>query len=127
MTFARYALTTVTLLLILVSGSGTGVALAAGPLVGDSLKGRIVGADSRPVKGATVQLLGPSGTMMDTTTTGADGKFSIDLGVLEDNELKQLKKFKVAVSKGGRKASQGLDSKASSSDGVVVVEDIPLP
>lgn len=95
-------------------------------LKGDSLKGKVVSANGKPVSGAQVQLLSPRKTMMDVTVTGKDGKFTLDLGVLEDEEMAILDKFKVVVSKKDRKTEKGLNSGASSADGVVSVENIEL-
>lgn len=95
-------------------------------LKGDSLKGKVVSPNGKPVSGAQVQLLSPKKTMMDVTVTGKDGKFTLDLGVLEDEEMAILDKFKVVVSKKGKKTEKGLNSGATSADGVVNVENIEL-
>jgi len=95
-------------------------------LKGDSLKGKVVSPNGKPVSGAQVQLLSPKKTMMDVTVTGKDGKYTLDLGVLEDEEMAILDKFKVVVSKKGRTTEKGLNSGATSADGVVNVENIEL-
>jgi len=95
-------------------------------LKGDSLKGKVVSPNGKPVSGAQVQLLSPKKTMMDVTVTGKDGKFTLDLGVLEDEEMAILDKFKVVVSRKGAKTEKGLNSGVTSADGVVNVENIEL-
>ncbi|MGW8248333.1 MAG: carboxypeptidase-like regulatory domain-containing protein [Acidiferrobacterales bacterium] len=95
-------------------------------LSGDTLKGKVIDSSGSPVAGAQVQLLSPAKTMMDVTVTGKDGKFTLDLGVLEAKEMAQLNKFYILVNKKGKKIKKGLDSGASSANGVVSVEDIEL-
>jgi len=95
-------------------------------LSGDTLKGKVVDTDGSPVAGAQVQLLSPAKTMMDVTVTGKDGKFALDLGVLEAKEMARLNKFYILVSKKGKKVKKGLDSGATSANGVVSVENIKL-
>jgi len=95
-------------------------------LKGDSLKGKVVDIDGLPVQGAQVQLLSPNNTMMDVTVTSKDGKFSLDLGVLEAKEMARLEKFYILVSKKGKKVKKGLEHGASSKNGIVSVENIEL-
>lgn len=104
----------------------TGETVAAS-LRGDTLKGKVTNPGGNPVSGAQVQLLSPAKTMMDVTTTGKDGKFTLDLGVLEDDEMARLEKFFIVVSKKGKKVKKGLDSGTSSANGVVNVENIEFP
>lgn len=120
-------------LLIFLIGSGsfgplalvaTSDALAA--LSGDTLKGKVVDSSGSPVAGAQVQLLSPAKTMMDVTVTGKDGRFTLDLGVLEAKEMAKLNRFYILVNKKGKKVKKGLDSGASSANGVVSVENIEL-
>ena len=95
-------------------------------LKGDTLKGKVVDSAGSPVSGAQVQLLSPAKTMMDVTVTGKDGRFTLDLGVLDAKEMKRLEKFYILVSKKGKKTKKGLDSGASSANGVVSVKSIEL-
>lgn len=99
---------------------------ALASLSGDTLKGKVIDSSGSPVAGAQVQLLSPAKTMMDVTTTGKDGKFTLDLGVLEAKEMARLNKFYILVNKKGKKVKKGLDSGASSANGIVSVEDIEL-
>ena len=91
-------------LLIFLIGSGsfgplalvaTSDALAA--LSGDTLKGKVVDSSGSPVAGAQVQLLSPAKTMMDVTVTGKDGRFTLDLGVLEAKEMAKLNRFYILL------------------------------
>lgn len=95
-------------------------------LKGDSLVGKVVSPNGKPVSGAQVQLLSPASTMMDVTTTGADGKFTLDLGVLEQEEMAKLESFRITISSGNRKTEKVLNSGTSSADGIVRVENIEL-
>ena len=120
-------------LLILLIGSGSLGALfpstindAIASLSGDSLKGKVIDSGGTPVAGAQVQLLSPAKTMMDVTVTGKDGKFSLDLGVLDEKEMGRLDKFVIVVSKKGKKVTKGLETGATSANGVVSVENIEL-
>jgi len=124
------------LMSVLVIGSGilepafpltSSDAVAAGLLKGDSLKGKVISSSGKPIAGAQVQLISPAKTMMDVTTSGNDGKFTIDLGVLEDEEMAKLAEFSLVVSKKGKKVKKSLNSGATSVDGVVSVEAIELP
>ena len=99
---------------------------ALASLSGDTLKGKVVDSSGSPVAGAQVQLLSPAKTMMDVTVTGKDGKFTLDLGVLEAKEMARLTSFYILVNKKGKKVKKGLDSGASSANGVVSVENIEL-
>lgn len=124
---------TMVLLLTLAVGSGM-----LGPLIppaisniqaalkGDSLVGKVVNPNGKPVPGAQVQLLSPASVMMDVTTTGADGKFTLDLGVLEEEEMAKLESFRIAISINGRNTEKILSSGASSANGVVKVDNIEL-
>jgi len=121
------------MLLIFLIGSGSlGVLFpstindAFASLSGDSLKGKVIDSGGAPVAGAQVQLLSPAKTMMDVTVTGKDGKFSLDLGVLDEKEMGRLDKFVIVVSKKGKKVKKGLESGATSANGVVSVENIEL-
>jgi hypothetical protein len=102
-------------------------AVAASTLKGDSLKGKVISTNGKPISGAQVQLLSPAKTMMDVTTSGSDGKFTIDLGVLEDEEMERLTEFSLVVSKKGKKVKKVLDTGATSSNGIVSVEAIEFP
>ena len=120
-------------MLVLVVGIGSlgsvahfTISEAMASLAGDTLKGRVVDTDGLPVAGAQVQLLSPAKTMMDVTVTGKDGKFTLDLGVLEAKEMAKLDKFFLLVTKKGKKVKKNLDSGASSANGVVSVEKIKL-
>ena len=120
-------------LLIFLIGSGSLGALfpstindAVASLSGDSLKGKVVEPGGAPVAGAQVQLLSPAKTMMDVTVTGKDGKFTLDLGVLDEKEMASLEKFVIVVNKKGKKVKKGLESGATSANGVVNVENIEL-
>ena len=120
-------------LLIFLIGSGSLGALfpstindAVASLSGDSLKGKVVEPGGAPVAGAQVQLLSPAKTMMDVTVTGKDGKFTLDLGVLDAKEMARLEKFVIVVNKKGKKVKKGLESGATSANGVVNVENIEL-
>lgn len=99
---------------------------AIASLSGDTLKGRVIDSAGTPIAGAQVQLISPAKTMMDVTVTGKDGKFTLDLGVLEAREMKRLPTFFIVVNKKGMKVRKGLESGASSANGVVSVEDIEL-
>jgi len=99
---------------------------ALASLSGDTLKGKVVDSEGSPVAGAQVQLLSPKKTMMDVTVTGKDGKFSLDLGVLEAKEMARLEKFYLLVNKKGKKVKKSLESGASSANGIVSVENIKL-
>jgi len=120
-------------LLIFLIGSGSlgpllpaSVKNAVASLSGSTLQGKVIDSGGSPVAGAQVQLLSPSKTMMDVTVTGKDGKFTLDLGVLEDKEMAKLDKFFIVVNKKGKKVKKGLDSGASSANGIVSVENIEL-
>lgn len=102
-------------------------AVAAPALKGDSLKGKVVNSSGKPVSGAQVQLLSPAKTMMDVTTSGNDGRFTIDLGVLEEEEMAKLTEFSLVISKKGKQVKKVLDSGATSANGVISVETIELP
>ena len=120
-------------LLVFLVGSGflgalaphtIGDALAA--LSGDTLQGRVVDDSGSPVAGAQVQLVSPAKTMMDVTVTGRDGKFTLDLGVLEDKEMARLDKFFIVVNKKGKKVRKGIGGGATSANGIVSVDNIEL-
>lgn len=99
---------------------------AMASLSGNSLKGKVVDSIGTPVAGAQVQLLSPAKTMMDVTVTAKDGSFTLDLGVLDNKEMKKLNTFFIVVSKKGKKVKKSLESGASSANGVVSVENIEL-
>jgi hypothetical protein len=121
-----------TLLIFLIGSGSFGVLFpstindAVASLSGDSLKGKVVEPGGAPVAGAQVQLLSPAKTMMDVTVTGKDGKFTLDLGVLDEKEMARLEKFVIVVNKKGKKVKKGLESGATSANGVVNVENIEL-
>ena len=121
-----------TLLIFLIGSGSFGVLFpstindAVASLSGDSLKGKVVEPGGAPVAGAQVQLLSPAKTMMDVTVTGKDGKFTLDLGVLDEKEMASLEKFVIVVNKKGKKVKKGLESGATSANGVVNVENIEL-
>jgi len=120
------------LLIFLIGSGGLGTLLpstlndAIASLSGDSLKGKVIDSGGAPVAGAQVQLLSPKKTMMDVTVTGKDGKFTLDLGVLDEKEMARLDKFVIVVNKKGKKTQKGLESGATSANGVVSVENIEL-
>ena len=109
----------------LLSPGFTDAAVAADPLSGNRLTGRVINDNGKPVAGAQVQLLDPKKTMMDVTVSAADGRFNIDLGVLEEEEMAKLRKFTLQITVKGSKLSHRLED-ATSSGGVVQAGTIEL-
>lgn len=103
----------------------SGKAVAADALTGNRLTGRVINSNGKPIAGAQVQLLDLKKTMMDLTVTGADGRFNLDLGVLEEAEMEKLRQFTLQITVKGRKYSHGLDA-ATSSGGTVQIGTIEL-
>ena len=98
---------------------------AAEPLKGNRLTGKVITSNGKPVAGAQVQLLDPKKTMMDVTLSAADGRFNIDLGVLESEEMAKLRQFTLQIIVNGKKQSQRLEQ-ATSTGGIVQVAPIEL-
>jgi len=109
----------------LLNPSLSNTANAADALVGSRLTGRIVDGNGKPVAKAQIQLIDPKKTMMDVTTSAGDGRFSLDLGVLEEEEMANLRKFTLQIAVKGKKHSRSLQE-ASSSGGVVQAGTIEL-
>jgi len=93
------------------------------------LTGRVVRTGSGTgIADATVHLLGPDNVGMDITSTNKDGRYTIDLSVLEDKELVNLGAFFLeAEVKGKYKKRIGLGRGLKLDGTVIRFRDIRLP
>lgn len=93
------------------------------------LIGRVVRTGSGAgIPDVTVRLLGPGNVGMDVTSTNKDGLYTIDLSVLEDKELVNLKSFFLqAEEKGKSKTRVKLGGGLKLDGSVIWVKDIKLP
>lgn len=75
----------------------------SGYLKAKELTGRVVRSGSGyGIPNVTVQLLGPDYVGMDVTSTNKEGRYTIDLGVLEDSELANLRSFYIQTEENGK-------------------------
>ena len=100
----------------------------AAPLKGDMLRGRVMDRQGRGVAGAEVQLLDKDATMMDLSETDKNGFYTLDLGTLDESEMRMLHTFYVQVKdRNGRQARHDLSRGVRMDGKVIYVEDIILP
>ena len=80
----------------------------------DRVEGRILGrTGNQGLSGVTVRLLDPDGVMMEVTKTDKRGFFKIDLGTLDNAELKSIKKFSLEVTDAQGRSSRRSLAKAA--------------
>ena len=78
----------------------------------DVIKGRIIDVNGTGLSNVQVRLVDSDNTMMDITSSDANGYYSIDLSVLDDEELAKLRGFSlVADNKNGKVARKRLKDK----------------
>ena len=78
----------------------------------DVIKGRIIDLNGTGLSNVQVKLIDSDNTMMDITSSDANGYYSIDLSVLDDEELAKLRGFSlVADDKNGKIARKRLKDK----------------
>ena len=95
----------------------------------EKISGRILrNTNGRAASSAAVKLLDTDGTLLDATKTDADGYFTIDLGVLDSDELVALMKFSLEITTGtGNKYIVKLQDKALNNTGKIKLRDIIAP
>lgn len=93
------------------------------------LTGRVVRSGSGTgISDASVDLFGPDNVSMDVTSTDKDGRYTIELDVLEDKELANLEAFFLQVEvKGKYKKRIGLGDGLKLNGAVIRFKDIKLP
>ena len=78
----------------------------------DVIKGRIIDVNGTGLSNVRIKLVDSDNTMMDITSSDANGYYSIDLSVLDDEELAKLRGFSlVADDKNGKIARKRLKDK----------------
>jgi len=75
----------------------------------DVIKGRIIDVNGTGLSNVQIKLVDSDNTMMDITSSDTNGYYSIDLSVLDDEELAKLRGFSlVADNKNGKVARKKL-------------------
>ena len=78
----------------------------------DVIKGRIIDVNGTGLSNVQVKLVDQENTMMDITSSDKNGYYSIDLSVLDDEELSKLRGFSlIADNKNGKTTRKRLKDK----------------
>ena len=78
----------------------------------DVIKGRIIDVNGTGLSNVQIKLVDSDNTMMDITSSDTNGYYSIDLSVLDDEELSKLRGFSlVADNKNGKITRRKLKDK----------------
>lgn len=78
----------------------------------DVIKGRIIDVNGTGLSNIQIKLVDQDNTMMDITSSDKNGYYSIDLSVLDDEELSKLRGFSlVADNKNGKTTRKRLKDK----------------
>lgn len=94
-----------------------------------SIQGRVLRkSNGKGLVDAAVRLLDPDGVLMDATKTDTKGFFTIDLSVLEDDELAQINLFIVEVTnKQGVTLQIKIKDKGKRASNILKLSDITVP